>query len=156
MRTFIAAITACFILAPALASANCNFFMQMLGRCDNEQQEQQQSQASHQRYFVSIPDGRDVCIEIRPNAWVLYGLGNDCASIDEIIMDATLIEGEANETENDNPGQQQPGECAWPLGHKEYCAACGPCDIGEGMCFRSWHCKKGLVCDVNTNKCKKR
>lgn len=38
------------------------------------------------------------------------------------------------------------GVCQLPLGHRDYCATCGPCTEGQGMCVRDYQCVSGLVC----------
>lgn len=36
--------------------------------------------------------------------------------------------------------------CQIPIGHRDYCATCGPCEECYGMCVRDYQCKNGLVC----------
>ena len=38
------------------------------------------------------------------------------------------------------------GECGASPGHRDFCAACGLCDVGEGDCDGDRECRPGLTC----------
>jgi hypothetical protein len=55
----------------------------------------------------------------------------------------------SSSTSSGTGGSASVGTCKAKPGSERYCVDCGPCKVGQGLCFYNSDCEPGLTCKNN-------